>query len=115
MSATGPRGSGGEGAGTPCQGNQPVYYPSAECVSTAQLPHKVSVVSFLPGDIHQYDAGMILDKMGIAVRTGTHCAQPVMDRYGISGTIRASIAFYNTEEEIDALVKGIGRVTEMFA
>ncbi|MRR18847.1 cysteine desulfurase [bacterium] len=78
-------------------------------------PHKVSVVSFLPGNIHQYDAGMILDKMGIAVRTGTHCAQPVMDRYGISGTIRASIAFYNTEEEIDALVSGIGRVTEMFA
>ncbi len=78
-------------------------------------PHKVSVVSFLPGNIHQYDAGMILDKMGIAVRTGTHCAQPLMDRYGISGTIRASIAFYNTEEEIDALVRGIGRVTEMFA
>jgi cysteine desulfurase/selenocysteine lyase len=78
-------------------------------------PQKVSVVSFLPGNIHQYDAGMILDKMGIAVRTGTHCAQPVMDRFGISGTIRASIAFYNTEEEIDALVKGVGRVTEMFA
>jgi cysteine desulfurase/selenocysteine lyase len=78
-------------------------------------PHKVSVVSFLPGNIHQYDAGMILDKMGIAVRTGTHCAQPLMDRYGISGTIRASIAFYNTEEEIDALVRGVGRVTEMFA
>ncbi|MDZ7633947.1 MAG: cysteine desulfurase [Bacteroidales bacterium] len=78
-------------------------------------PHKVSVVSFLPGNIHQYDAGMILDKMGIAVRTGTHCAQPLMDRYGISGTIRASMAFYNTEEEIDALVRGIGRVTEMFA
>ena len=78
-------------------------------------PHKVSVISFLPGTIHPYDAGMILDKMGIAVRTGTHCAQPVMERYGITGTIRASIAFYNTEEEIDALVRGIGRVTEMFA
>ena len=78
-------------------------------------PHKVSVISFLPGAIHPYDAGMILDKMGIAVRTGTHCAQPVMERYGITGTIRASIAFYNTEEEIDALVRGIGRVTEMFA
>ncbi len=77
-------------------------------------PRKVSVVSFLPGTIHQYDAGMILDKMGIAVRTGTHCAQPLMERYGISGNIRASIAFYNTEEEIDALVKGIERVTEMF-
>jgi cysteine desulfurase/selenocysteine lyase len=78
-------------------------------------PHKVSVISFLPGTIHQYDAGMILDKMGIAVRAGTHCAQPVMEHYGISGTIRASIAFYNTEEEIDALVKGVEKVTEMFA
>ncbi len=58
---------------------------------------------------------MILDKMGIAVRTGTHCAQPVMDRYGITGTVRASIAFYNTEEEIDSLVKGVRKVTEMFA
>ncbi|HUW92308.1 MAG TPA: SufS family cysteine desulfurase [Bacteroidales bacterium] len=78
-------------------------------------PHKVSVISFLPGDIHQYDAGMILDKMGIAVRTGTHCAQPVMDRYGISGTIRASIAFYNTEDEIHALAIGVRKVMEMFA
>ena len=78
-------------------------------------PHKVSVISFLPGSIHQYDAGMILDKMGIAVRTGTHCAQPVMARYGISGTIRASMAFYNTEEEIDALVQGVRKVTQMFA
>lgn len=78
-------------------------------------PHKVSVISFLPGEIHQYDAGMILDKMGIAVRTGTHCAQPVMDRYGITGTVRASIAFYNTEEEIEALIAGVRKVTEMFA
>jgi len=78
-------------------------------------PHKVSVVSFLPGKIHQYDAGMILDKMGIAVRTGTHCAQPLMERYGISGNIRASIAFYNTEEEIEALVKGVRKATEMLA
>ena len=78
-------------------------------------PYKVSVISFLPGTIHPYDAGMILDKLGIAVRTGTHCAQPVMERYGITGTIRASMAFYNTEEEIDALVRGIGRVTEMFS
>jgi len=78
-------------------------------------PQKVSVISFLPGTIHQYDAGMILDKMGIAVRTGTHCAQPLMERYGISGNIRASIAFYNTEDEIEALVKGVRKVTEMFA
>jgi cysteine desulfurase/selenocysteine lyase len=58
---------------------------------------------------------MILDKMGIAVRTGTHCAQPLMERYRISGNIRASIAFYNTEEEIEALVKGVRKVNEMFA
>lgn len=76
-------------------------------------PGKISVISFLPGEIHPYDAGMILDKMGIAVRTGTHCAQPLTERYGISGTIRASIAFYNTEEEIDALVGGLERVTAM--
>jgi cysteine desulfurase / selenocysteine lyase len=78
-------------------------------------PEKVSVLSFLPGEVHQYDAGMILDKMGIAVRTGTHCAQPVMDRYGISGTVRASIAFYNTEEEMMKLAKGVRQVMEMFA
>jgi cysteine desulfurase / selenocysteine lyase len=78
-------------------------------------PEKVSVLSFLPGEVHQYDAGMILDKMGIAVRTGTHCAQPIMDRYGITGTVRASIAFYNTEEEMHMLARGVKQVMEMFA
>ena len=78
-------------------------------------PEKVSVLSFLPGDVHQYDAGTILDKMGIAVRTGTHCAQPIMDRYGITGTVRASIAFYNTEEEMEKLARGVRQVMEMFA
>jgi cysteine desulfurase/selenocysteine lyase len=87
--------------------------PGVKLFGTA--PHKVSVVSFLPADIHQYDAGMVLDKMGIAVRTGTHCAQPVMEHYGISGTIRASIAFYNTEDEMHALAAGIKKVMEMFA
>ena len=87
--------------------------PGVKLFGTA--PHKVSVVSFLPADIHQYDAGMILDKMGIAVRTGTHCAQPVMEHYGISGTIRASIAFYNTEDELLVLAAGIRKVIEMFA
>lgn len=76
---------------------------------------KAPIISFLIGNIHQYDAGMILDKMGIAVRTGTHCAQPVMDRFGIDGTIRISMCFYNTREEIDILVAGIEKVTEMFA
>jgi cysteine desulfurase / selenocysteine lyase len=77
--------------------------------------HKASVISFLIKGIHPYDAGQILDKMGIAVRTGHHCAQPLMDFYQISGTVRASFAFYNTKEEIDALCKGIQQVITMFA
>jgi cysteine desulfurase / selenocysteine lyase len=76
---------------------------------------KISIISFILENIHQYDAGMILDKMGIAVRTGTHCAQPVMDRFGIEGTIRASMCFYNTSEEIDSLAEGIEKVIEMFS
>ena len=75
---------------------------------------KAPIVSFLLDNIHQYDAGMILDKLGIAVRTGTHCAQPIMDRFGIEGTIRASMCFYNTRDEIDALAAGIVKVKEMF-
>jgi cysteine desulfurase/selenocysteine lyase len=75
---------------------------------------KIPTISFLLKDIHQYDAGMILDKLGIALRTGTHCAQPVMDRYGIDGTIRASLCFYNTKEEIDSLSSGIEKVISMF-
>jgi cysteine desulfurase / selenocysteine lyase len=76
--------------------------------------NKISIISFLISGIHQYDTGMVLDKMGIAVRTGTHCAQPVMDFYGIEGTVRASFCFYNTTEEIDILVDGIERVKSMF-
>jgi cysteine desulfurase/selenocysteine lyase len=76
--------------------------------------NKISIISFLIENIHQYDAGMILDKMGIAVRTGTHCAQPIMDRFGVDGTIRASMCFYNTKEEIDILAVGIYKVIEMF-
>jgi cysteine desulfurase/selenocysteine lyase len=76
---------------------------------------KISTISFLLDGIHQYDTGMVLDKMGIAVRTGTHCAQPVMDYYGIDGTVRASLCFYNTTEEIDSLVAGIEKVISMFA
>ncbi|MDR0541128.1 MAG: cysteine desulfurase [Dysgonamonadaceae bacterium] len=76
--------------------------------------HKSSVISFLTGGIHPYDMGMLLDRLGIAVRTGHHCAQPLMDALGIEGTIRASLAFYNTEEEIDTLVSGIERVRKMF-
>jgi cysteine desulfurase/selenocysteine lyase len=76
-------------------------------------PHKVPVVSFLIDNLHPYDVGFILDKQGIAVRTGHHCAQPLMERFGIPGTIRASFAFYNTLEEIDRLVQGIERAKKM--
>lgn len=75
---------------------------------------KTSILSFTIGDVHPYDAGMVLDKMGIAVRTGTHCAQPVMQHYGIDGTIRASLALYNTKEEIDALAEAIKKIRTMF-
>jgi cysteine desulfurase / selenocysteine lyase len=75
---------------------------------------KIATISFLLMGVHQYDTGMILDKMGIAVRTGTHCAQPVMDRFGIDGTVRASLCFYNTRQEIDSLATGIERVIKMF-
>lgn len=76
--------------------------------------HKDAVVSFLVGDIHHLDMGTLLDRLGIAVRTGHHCAQPVMQRYGIQGAVRASFAMYNTREEIDALVDGVRRVSRMF-
>jgi cysteine desulfurase/selenocysteine lyase len=77
--------------------------------------NKISTISFLLRDIHQYDTGMILDKLGIAVRTGTHCAQPVMTRFGIEGTVRVSMCFYNTTEEIDVLGTGIEKVISMFS
>lgn len=76
--------------------------------------HKDAVVSFLVSDIHHLDMGTLLDRLGIAVRTGHHCAQPVMQRYGIQGAVRASFAMYNTREEIDALVDGVRRVSRMF-
>lgn len=75
---------------------------------------KSSVISFLVDNIHHYDMGMLLDKMGIAVRTGHHCAQPLMDELGVDGTVRASLAFYNTKEEIDQLVIGVKKVASMF-
>ena len=77
-------------------------------------PDKDAVVSFLVGDIHHLDMGTLLDRLGIAVRTGHHCAQPLMQRLGIEGTVRASFGLYNTREEIDALVAGIVRVSRMF-
>lgn len=75
---------------------------------------KGSVISFLVGNIHHFDMGTLLDRLGIAVRTGHHCAQPLMQRLGIEGTVRASFGLYNTREEIDVLVAGIERVSRMF-
>lgn len=79
-----------------------------------EASHKSSVISFLVQGIHHYDMGTLLDKLGIAVRTGHHCAQPIMDYYGIEGTVRASFAFYNTKEEVDKLIEGVNRVVSMF-
>jgi cysteine desulfurase / selenocysteine lyase len=75
---------------------------------------KISILSFLLMEIHPYDAGMVLDKLGIALRTGTHCTQPVMDHFKITGTMRASLAFYNTRDEIDRLHEGLHKVMKMF-
>ena len=76
---------------------------------------KTSVISFNLNGIHPYDVGTILDKMGIAVRTGHHCAQPIMDFFKIPGTVRASFAFYNTKSEIDTLVEGVKKAKQMFS
>ncbi len=77
--------------------------------------NKSSVISFLIDNIHPYDIGTLLDKMGIAVRTGHHCAEPLMKELGIDGTVRASFAFYNTKEEVDALIHGLKRIVSMFS
>ena len=79
-----------------------------------EAEHKDAVVSFLLRDIHHLDMGTLLDRLGIAVRTGHHCAQPLMTRLKVSGTVRASFGLYNTREEVDALVEGIRRVETMF-
>lgn len=85
--------------------------PGMRIIGTADK--KASVISFLVGEIHPFDLGTLLDKMGLAVRTGHHCAQPIMDYYGIPGTLRASFAVYNTKDEIDRLVTGINKVAQM--
>ena len=79
-----------------------------------EAEHKSSVISFLVGNIHHLDMGTLLDRLGIAVRTGHHCAQPLMQRLDIEGTVRASFGLYNTKEEIDILAAGIERVSRMF-
>ena len=91
-----------------------IYGPQFSPLTSHLSPLKDAVVSFNLGTIHHLDVGTLLDRLGIAVRTGHHCAQPLMDRLGISGTVRASFALYNTKEEVDALVAGIERVRKMF-
>jgi cysteine desulfurase/selenocysteine lyase len=86
--------------------------PGLRLIGTAR--EKAGVLSFVIDGIHPHDAGTVLDREGIAVRTGHHCAQPVMERFGVPATTRASLAFYNSREDIDALVKGIVRVKEVF-
>jgi cysteine desulfurase/selenocysteine lyase len=90
-----------------------IYGPNLT-MGTGPSVMRDAVVSFNVGEIHHLDMGTLLDRLGIAVRTGHHCAQPLMDRLGISGTVRASFALYNTKEEIDTLVAGIRRVAQMF-
>ncbi len=85
--------------------------PGARIFGTA--PHKTTVLSFLIGDAHPYDVGTLLDQLGIAVRTGHHCTQPIMDRYGIPGTVRASFAVYNTREEVEAFLAALERIMPM--
>jgi cysteine desulfurase/selenocysteine lyase len=87
--------------------------PGARIIGEAR--HKTGVLSFVLEGVHPHDAGTILDREGVAVRTGQHCAQPVMDRYGIAATIRASLSMYNTREEIDVLVRALDQVRGMFA
>ncbi len=80
-----------------------------------EAKEKASVISFLVGSSHPYDVGTILDKMGIAVRTGHHCTQPLMKRFGVPGTVRASFAFYNTRAEVDRLAEALVRVSGMLS
>jgi cysteine desulfurase/selenocysteine lyase len=87
--------------------------PGVRIIGTAK--EKTGALSFVMDDVHPHDIGTILDQQGIAVRTGHHCAQPVMERFGIPATARASFAVYNTKEEIDALAAGIQKVREVFA
>ena len=86
-------------------------FPSARIFGTA--PEKEAVISFLIGHIHPYDLGMLIDRMGVALRTGHHCAQPLMDRYGVEGTLRVSFGLYNTREEVDTFIEVLRKVTPM--
>lgn len=87
--------------------------PEVRIIGTAK--HKAGVLSFVINGIHPYDAGTILDQLGVAVRTGNHCAEPIMKRFGVQGTIRASFAAYNTRSEVDSLVAALRKTIDMFA
>jgi cysteine desulfurase/selenocysteine lyase len=87
--------------------------PGLRIIGTAD--HKASVISFVLEGIHAHDVGTVLDQEGIAIRTGHHCAQPLMERFGVPATARASFAFYNTKQEVDALAEGIQKVKQIFA
>ncbi len=87
--------------------------PGLRLIGTAK--EKASVLSFLLGEVHPHDVGTVLDREGIAIRTGHHCAQPLMRRLGVAATARASLALYNTREDVDALVAGLHKVREVFA
>jgi len=86
--------------------------PGVRLIGTAR--EKAAVLSFTLEGVHPHDVGTVLDREGIAVRTGHHCAQPVMERFGVPATIRASLAFYNTKQDINALAEGLERVKAMF-
>ena len=87
--------------------------PGVRIIGTAR--HKAAVLSFVVDGVHPHDVGTLLNEEGVAIRTGHHCAQPVMDRFGVPATTRASLAFYNTTAEIDALVAGLNTVKEIFS
>ena len=87
--------------------------PGLRLIGTAA--HRAGAISFVLGEIHAQDVGTILDEEGIAVRTGHHCTMPLMERFGVPATVRAALAFYNTHEEIDALVRGLIKVKKFFA
>ena len=86
--------------------------PGVRLIGTA--PDKAGVLSFVMEGVHPHDIGTILDQEGVAVRTGHHCAQPVMERFGVPATARASLALYNTRDDVDALVRGLHKVREVF-
>ncbi|HET8668659.1 MAG TPA: aminotransferase class V-fold PLP-dependent enzyme, partial [Terriglobales bacterium] len=87
--------------------------PGVRIIGTAA--HKASVLSFIMDDAHPHDIGTIVDQEGVAIRTGHHCAQPVMQRFGVPATARASFALYNTFQEVDALLRALQKVREVFA